>query len=89
MTKKRPSSRHQKALLIHDANLTTVEQQENVLLEEISFTAHLCQEMIRFIQRGDPGRDDLHCLFGDVSKAPMPAAACDSLRTLAEGGGSI
>ena len=59
MTKKRPSSRHQKALLIHDVNLTTVEQQENVLLKEISFTAHLCQEMIRFIQRGDPGRDDL------------------------------
>ena len=32
MTKKRPPSRNQKALVISDANLTTVEQQENELL---------------------------------------------------------
>ena len=36
MTKKKPSSRDQKALLIHDANLTTVEEQELQLLEEIT-----------------------------------------------------
>ena len=59
MTKKRPPSLDQKALIISDANLTTVEEQENELIKEISFSAHLCQEMVRFIRRGDPGRDVL------------------------------
>ena len=58
MARKRPSSRDQKALVILDANLSTVEEQENELIKEISFLVHLCQEMVRFIQRGDPGRDD-------------------------------
>ena len=57
MARKKPPSRDQKAFTIHDANLTTVEEQENELIKEISFMAHLCQEMVRFIQRGDPGRD--------------------------------
>ena len=73
MTKKRPSSRDQKALLIHDANLATVEHQENKLIKEISFMAHLCQEMIRFIQRGDPGRDafitSLETYLSDASRS--------------------
>ena len=36
MTKKRPSSCYQKALLIHNANLATVEEQELQLLETIT-----------------------------------------------------
>ena len=35
MTRKRPPSRDQKALVISDANLSTVEVQENLLLEKI------------------------------------------------------
>jgi hypothetical protein len=57
MTKKKAPGRDQKALLILGANLSTVEEQENKLIKEISFMAHLCQELVRFIQRGDPGRD--------------------------------
>ena len=59
MTKKKAPGRDQKALVILGANLSTVEEQENELIKEISFLAHLCQEMVRFIQRGDPGRDVL------------------------------
>ena len=59
MTKKKAPGRDQKALVILGANLSTLEEQENELIKEISFTAHLCQEMVRFIQRGDPGRDQL------------------------------
>ena len=36
MTKKRPSSCYQKALLIRNANLATVEEQELQLLEKIT-----------------------------------------------------
>ena len=36
MTKKRPSSRDQKALLIHDANFTTVDEREIQLLAKIT-----------------------------------------------------
>ena len=36
MTKKRPSSRDQKAFQISDANLKTVEQQEKELLKKIT-----------------------------------------------------
>ena len=57
MTKKKAPGRNQKALVILGANLSTVEEQENQLIKEISFSAHLCKEMARFIQRGDPGRD--------------------------------
>ena len=57
MTKKKAPGRDQKALVILGATLSTVEEQENELIKEISFMAHLCQEMVRFIQRGDPGRD--------------------------------
>ena len=57
MTKKKAPGRNQKALVILGANLSTVEEQENELIEEIAFLAHLCREMVRFIQRGDPGRD--------------------------------
>ena len=59
MTKKKAPGRNQKALVILGANLSTVEEQENELIKEISFSAHLCQEMVRFIRRGDPGRDVL------------------------------
>ena len=59
MAKKKPSSHGQKALVILGANLSTVEQQENELIKEISFSAHLCHEMVSFIRRGDPGRDVL------------------------------
>ena len=59
MTKKKAPGRDQKALVILGANLSTVEEQENELIKEISFSAHLCQEMVRFIRRGDPGRDVL------------------------------
>ena len=57
MTKKKAPGRDQKALVILGANLSTVEEQENELINKISFSAHLCQEMVRFIRRGDPGRD--------------------------------
>tara|TARA_B100000674_G_C37490433_1_gene755640 strand:- start:33 stop:290 length:258 start_codon:yes stop_codon:yes gene_type:complete len=57
MTKKKAPGRNQKALVILGANLSTVEEQENELIMEISFLAHLCAEMARFIKRGDPGRD--------------------------------
>ena len=59
MTKKKAPGRDQKALVILGANLSTVEEQENELINKISFSAHLCQEMVRFIRRGDPGRDVL------------------------------
>ena len=59
MTKKKAPGRDQKALVILGANLSTVEEQENELIKEISFSAHLCQEMVRFIRRGDPGRLEL------------------------------
>ena len=59
MTKKKAPGRDQKALVILGANLSTVEEQENELIKEISFSAHLCQEMVRFIRRGDPDRDVL------------------------------
>ena len=57
MTKKKAPGRNQKALVILVANLSTVGEEENELIKEISFLAHLCQEMVRFIRRGDPGRD--------------------------------
>ena len=57
MTKKKAPGRDQKALVSLGANLSTAEEQENELIKEISFLAHLCTEMARFIQRGDPGRD--------------------------------
>ena len=73
MARKRPSSRDQKALVILGANLSTVEEQENELIKEISFSAHLCQEMVRFIRRGDPGRDvlisSLEEYFSDASRS--------------------
>ena len=59
MTKKKAPGRDQKALVILGANLSTVEEQENELINKIIFSAHLCQEMVCFIRRGDPGRDVL------------------------------
>ena len=53
MARKKPSSRDQKALTILDANLTPVQEQENKLIEEISWDLYLASEMIRFIVRGD------------------------------------
>ena len=58
MTKKRPSSRDQKALTILDANLTTVQEHEDSLIADVSWDLHLAAEMIRFIERGDPQRED-------------------------------
>ena len=59
MARKKPPSRDQKAFTIHDANLTTVEQQENELIEEITLTALICQQQIHLIRTGDDGRDVL------------------------------
>lgn len=65
MTKKRPSSRDQKALTILEKKLTTVQEQENKLIKEIAGDLHLSSEMIRFIERGDPQREDL---FGSLKE---------------------
>ena len=42
MTQKKAPGRDQKALVILGANLSTAEEQENELIKEISFMAHLC-----------------------------------------------
>lgn len=59
MTRKKPSSRDQKAFTIHDANLSTVEEQENELIEEITLATLVCLQEIHFIRTGDDGRDVL------------------------------
>ena len=51
MTKKRPSSRDQKALFIHDANLTTVEEQELQLLEIITDCLVQVSRHVRSLQK--------------------------------------
>ena len=51
MIKKRPSSRDQKALLIHDANLTTVEEQELQLLETITDCLVQASRQVRSLQK--------------------------------------
>mgnify|MGYP001185958743 FL=1 len=58
MTKKNPSSRDQKALTIIDAILTPVQEKEDSLIADVSWDLHLAAEMIRFIERGDPQRED-------------------------------
>ena len=77
MTKKKAPGRDQKALVILGANLSTVEEQENELIKEISFSAHFCQEMVRFIRRGDPGRDVLISSLEEYL-----SDACRSMRKL-------
>ena len=73
MTRKKPSSRDQKAFTIHDANLSTVEEQENELIEEITFTALTCQQQIHLIRTGRDGRDvlisDLEEQFSSASRS--------------------
>jgi len=59
MTRKKPSSRDQKAFTIHDANLSTVEEQENELIEEITLAALVCLQEIHFIRTGENDRDVL------------------------------
>ena len=73
MTRKKPSSRDQKAFTIHDANLSTVEEQENELIEELAFTALICQQHIHLIRTGRDGRDvlisDLEKQFSSASRS--------------------
>ena len=59
MTRKKPPSRDQKAFTIHDANLSTVEEQENELIEEITEGTLICQQVIHLIRKGNDGRDVL------------------------------
>ena len=56
--RKRPSSHDQEALVILDANLSTVQEQEDKLIADIGWDLYLAAEMIRFIERGDPQRED-------------------------------
>ena len=58
MARKKPSSRDQKALTILDANLTPVQEKEDSLIADVSWDLHLAAEMIRFMERGDPQRED-------------------------------
>tara|TARA_B100000674_G_C37929674_1_gene957309 strand:- start:1160 stop:1417 length:258 start_codon:yes stop_codon:yes gene_type:complete len=58
MARKKPSSRDQKALTILDANLTPVQEKEDSLIADVRWDLHLAAEMIRFIERGDPQRED-------------------------------
>ena len=51
MTKKRPSSRDQKALVITDANLTTVEQQEKELLQKLTHCWSAASRHARALQK--------------------------------------
>lgn len=51
MTKKRPSSRDQKALVISDANLTTVEQQETELLLKLTHCLSAAGRHARALQK--------------------------------------
>ncbi len=51
MTKKRPSSRDQKALVISDANLTTVEKQETELLLKIQHCLSAASRHARALQK--------------------------------------
>ena len=51
MTKKRPSSRDQKAFLISDANLTTVEQQEKELLLKLTHCLSAAGRHARALQK--------------------------------------
>ena len=46
MTRKRPSSRDQKALVVIDANLTTVKEQEDELINSISSDLLVCSKAI-------------------------------------------
>ena len=51
MTKKRPSSRDQKAFLISDVNLTTVEQQEQELLLKLTHCLSAAGRHARALQK--------------------------------------
>ena len=77
MARKRPSSRDQKALTILDANLTPVQEQENKLIEGISWDLYLASEMIRFIVRGD---GDSEAFFDHLQS--HVASARSSMRSL-------
>ena len=73
MTKKKAPGRDQKALVILGANLSTVEEQENELIEELAFTALICQQHIHLIRTGRDGRDvlisDLEDQFSSASRS--------------------
>ena len=51
MTKKRPSSRDQKALVISDANLMTAEQQEKELLQKLTHCLSAASRHARALQK--------------------------------------
>ena len=51
MTKKRPSSRYQKALVISDANLMTAEQQKKELLLKLTHCLSATSRHARALQK--------------------------------------
>ena len=81
MARKKPSSRDQKALIILDANLTPVQEQENKLIEGISWDLYLASEMIRFIVRGDgPSEEFFDNLKEYVANANIGMRSLQKLR---------
>ena len=81
MARKKPSSRDQKALTILDANLTPVQEQENKLIEEISWDLYLASEHIRFIVRGDgPSEEFFNDLKEYVANANIGMRSLRKLR---------
>ena len=81
MARKKPSSRDQKALTILDANLTPVQEQENKLIEEISWDLYLASEHIRFIERGDgPSGEFFNNLKEYVANANIGMRSLQKLR---------
>ena len=81
MARKKPSSRDQKVLTILDANLTPVQEQENKLIEGISWDLYLASEMIRFIVRGDgPSEEFFDNLKEYVANANIGMRSLQKLR---------
>ena len=81
MARKRPSSRDQKALVILDANLSTVQEQEDKLIADIGWDLYLAAEMIRFIVRGDgPSEEFFSHLKEYVANANIGMRSLQRLR---------
>lgn len=81
MARKRPSSRDQKALVVIDANLTTVKEQEDKLIADIGWDLYLAAETIRFIVRGDgPSEEFFDDLKEYVANANIGMRSLQRLR---------
>ena len=81
MAKKTPSSRDQKALVVIDANLTTVKEQEDELINSISSDLLVCSKMISSILRGeDANGEDLASLINYVASANIDMRSLLKLR---------